>query len=187
MFNPKTPFHVIPFVCALVIGSFQAHASENVLPERSGPPVKTTTGVPHVQLGVEIVPEIHAKLMRRVAKLPKLDVRPTVISLPGATGFWLLEDMRLKRPDVIVGGRELAHVHPDGSLHASLSPARAREAVAAGWAVPHPWSDKRPGWEGFVMLFTPQTPDHLDVTFQLIVDGYNFVTGQDLNAVEFHD
>ena len=75
-----------------------------------------------------------------------------------------------KGSEVIVGGREFAHLHPDGSLHASLSPERAREAVATGWATPHPWADQREGWEGFVMIYTPQSAEELEVVFHLIVD-----------------
>ena len=176
-FSSRFILTVAAFLMAMSGGTY-GHA-EN-LPIRETPRPVTTKGVPHVQLGVEIVPDVHAKLMQRVSKIPKLDIRPTVVSLPGATGFWLLEDLRLKRPDVIVGGREVAHVHPDGSLHASLPPDRAREAVAAGWAIPHPWADQRPGWEGFVMLYTPETMAEVDVVFGLIIDGYNFVTGERL-------
>ncbi|MEM7404279.1 MAG: luciferase family protein [Pseudomonadota bacterium] len=152
------------------------------LPLRETPAPQTTAGVPHVQIGVTPAPEIREALLRRVANLPNLELRPTVVSLPGATGFWLTNELELKRPDVIVAGREFAHLHPDGSLHASLPPRRAVEAVAAGWAVRHPWAERRPGWEGFVMLFTPQTRQEADTVFQLIVDGYNFVTGQSLRA-----
>lgn len=169
----------------LLAGTFGTAAEIVDLPTREGPPIQTTSGVPHVQIGVEAAPEIRTELLRRVSRLPKLDVRPTVVSLPGTEGFWLQEALSLARPDVIVGGREFAHVHPDGSLHASLPPDRAREAVAAGWAVRHPWADQREGWEGFVMLFTPQTAEHLDVTFQLVVDGYNFVTGADLTPEDY--
>lgn len=166
-------------------GSVCAQASEAPLPKRSGPPIQTTPGVPHVQIGVRAVEAVNTELLRRVSLLPDLDIRPTVISLPGALGFWLHEDLTLARPDVIVGGREFAHVHPDGSLHASLPPERALEAVAAGWAVRHPWADKRAGWQGFVMLFTPQTMEELETTFQLVVDGYNFITGTSLIAEDF--
>ena len=165
---------------AIAIGGTSAMAND--LPTRQTPIPVTTSGVPHVQLNVQPVPEVQSELMRRVALLPGVNIRPTVISLPGATGFQLDDALRLKRPDVIVGGREFAHVHPDGSLHASLPPERAKEAVWAGWAVRHPWAAKRQGWEGFVMLYTPSNMDELEVTFQLIVDGYNFVTGRDLLA-----
>lgn len=150
------------------------------LPMRVGPPIQTTSGVPHVQIGVTIVPEVNTELMRRVSALPKVDIRPTVVSLPGATGFWLHKELQLERPDAIVGGREFAHIHPDGSLHASLPPNRAKEAIEAGWAVLHPWANQRSGWEGFVMLYTPQSKEQSKVVFRLIVDSYNFITGQKL-------
>lgn len=145
----------------------------------------TSSHVPHVQVGVEPVPEVDAELLRRVSALPAVDIRPTIISLPGAKGLWLLEGSPLARPDVIVRGREFAHIHPDGSLHASLPPARAREAVDAGWAAWHPWARTRKGWDGFVMLYTPQSMQELEVTFQLIVDSYNLVTGQGVDASDY--
>jgi len=37
------------------------------------------------------------------------------------------------------------------------------------------------------MLYTPQSMEELDVTFQLIVDGYNFVTGQKIKAIDYYD
>ena len=159
-----------------------AQAADKPLPQRAGPRPQTTSNVPHVQIGVQSVPAIDAELLRRVSKLPGVDVRRTVISLPGAKGFWLDESVPLAHPEVIVGGREFAHVHPDGSLHASLSPDRSRDAVAAGWAVRHPWADQRRGWEGFVMLYTPRSKEELDTVFQLVVDSYNFVTGRELQV-----
>ncbi len=155
-----------------------ARAENTPLPLRAGPRPQTTANVPHVQIEVKSDPEINAELIWLVSMLPGVDVRRTVVSLPGAKGFWLVESLPLAHPEVIVGGREFAHVHPDGSLHASLSPDRSREAVAAGWAVRHPWADQRQGWEGFVMLYTPRSKEELDTVFQLIVDSYNFVTGR---------
>ena len=159
-------------------------AEEEPLPQRMSPPPYTSSLVPHVQVGVEPVPEVDEELLRRVSALPKVDIRPTVVSLPGAKGLWLLEDIPLVRPEVIVRGREFAHIHPDGSLHASLPPQRAQEAVKAGWAIWHPWAKKREGWGGFVMLYTPLSMEELEVTFQLIVDSYNFVTGQEIQAID---
>ena len=129
--------------------------------------------------GVEVVPEIPSALLRRVSSVPGIEIGETIVSLPGAKGFWISKDVPLARPDVIVRGREFAHLHPDGSLHASLSPEHANEAVSSGWAIHHPWADQRPGWEGFVMIYTPGSMDELEVVFQLVVESYNFVTGKD--------
>ena len=163
------------FVLAFVSPTFAA----NELPMRSTPIPQTTNGVPHVQIGVEPVPEISKALLDKVAKIPGVEIRNTVISLPGALGFWIMEDVAVARPDVIVGGREFAHVHPDGSLHASLPSSLAKQAVATGWAVSHPWANQRPGWEGFVMIFTPVNQEELAVVLDLVQASYNFVTGQE--------
>ena len=160
--------------------SMPATAQCENLPIRTTPRPATTTGVPHVQIDVVSQPDLAAALLSRVAELPDVEIRETVISLPGAKGFWLADDLELARPEAIVGGREFAHMHPDGSLHASLSPAMARAAVEAGWATPHPWADQRPGWEGFVLVYTPASDDELDVVFQLVSASYGFVTGRSL-------
>ncbi|WP_170472724.1 luciferase domain-containing protein [Ruegeria arenilitoris] len=152
------------------------------LPERRTPRPETTDGVPHVQIGVSPAPELIEDLLSRVENIPDVEIRETVVSLPGAKGFWLADELPLKHPEVIVGGREFAHVHPDGSLHASLDPKIARQAIKAGWAIAHPWSKKRPGWEGFVMIYTPSSQQELDVVFQLVLASYNYVTGRSLSA-----
>lgn len=149
------------------------------LPVRKAPAPATTDSVPHVQLGVTPVPEIMEELLRRVDALEGVEIRPTVVSLPGALGFWIVEEIALARADVIVGGREFAHLHPDGSLHASLSPSLAERAVRNGWAVPHPWANLRPGWEGFVMIYTPLAVDEMEVVVALVAAGYDFVTKGD--------
>lgn len=164
------------------VAAHSAVAETINLPERTTPRPQTTDGVPHVQIGVAPVPELTSALLVWVDDMPDVEVRDTVISLPGAKGFWLAEDLPLKRPEVIVGGREFAHVHPDGSLHASLNPKTAEAAIQAGWAVSHPWAGSRPGWEGFVMIYTPMSEAELEVVFQLVLDSYNYVTGKSLKT-----
>lgn len=154
-----------------------AIADSSRLPARNSPTPSTTNSVPHVQIGVTADPEISAELLLQVSKIPGVEIRETVISLPGAKGFWINENVTIARPQVIVGGREFAHMHPDGSLHASLSPDLAKEAVELGWATYHPWADQRSGWEGFVMIYTPGSNDELEVVFRLVSQSYNFVTG----------
>ena len=117
-------------------------------------------------------------MLQHVEALPGVTLGATRVSLPGAVGFQLDSDVSLANPNVIVGGREFAHVHPDGSLHASLEPELARAAVNAGWAIPHPWADQRPGWGGFVMIYTPTTQAELDVVLQLVRGSYTYVTGR---------
>ena len=112
--------------------------SDTPLPKRADPRPLTNKAMPHSQIGVQPTPEVNAELFRRCYSLPDVRNEPTRISVPGARALWLREDLPLAHPEVIAVGREFAHIHPDGSLHASLPPERAREAIEAGWAEPHP-------------------------------------------------
>ena len=155
------------------------------LPERLGPRTQTSGTVPHVQIGVEAVTIVNDELYRRAFSLPGVEERATIVSLPGARGMWLSDDIALANPEAIVNGREFAHIHPDGSLHAPLPYERALEVAEKGWGERHPWADEREGWEGLVMLFTPQSMDELEIIIQLIVESYNHVTGQTVLASDY--
>lgn len=155
------------------------------LPKRSNSRPLVHQGMPHAQIGVEPVAEVNSELYRRAYALPDVENRPTVISVPGARALWLREDLPLAHPEAIAAGREFAHIHPDGSLHASLPPERAAEAIEAGWAEPHPIAHYI-GNEGLVMLYTPLSMEELDIIFQLIVDSYNYVTGRSIEAASYH-
>ena len=159
---------------------------QKALPIRSGPRPETTMRVPHVQIDVEPVPEVHEEMVRRVYAIPGIEDRPSVVA--SWRGLWLSENLTVFKPEALIGGREFAHIHTDGSLHIFLEPERAIEAVETGWAIFHPFAVQGlEGWDGFVMLYTPQSFDELDVTFQLIVDGYNYVTGQRISATDYYD
>lgn len=155
-------------------------ALAETFPMRETPIPRTTDGVPHLQIGIQPVPELSEALLKTVDSFPGVNLGPTRVSLPGAVGFQLEDELPLARPEVIVAGREFAHLHPDGSLHASLEPVVARAAIEAGWAAPHPWADKREGWGGFVMIFTATTQEELDVVIRLVQHSYTFVTGQNI-------
>ena len=155
-----------------------------ILPRREGLPPKVTLNIPNRQIDVETVPEVNKKLFRRAFALPGVENRPTILSVPGVRGLWLNDKISLVHPEIIRRGREFAHIHVDGSLHIALPAERAREAVRARWAFPHPMSNQE-GWEGFVLLYTPQSMEELDWTFQLIVDAYNYITGWTVRAQDF--
>lgn len=149
----------------------------STLPIRSNPRPQTTESVPHVQIGVELVPEVHDEMVRKVYAIPGVEDLPSVIG--SWRGLSLSEDVTIRINDAVLGDRELGHIHHDGSLHIFLEPSRADQAVDSGWAVHHPYAIQgQIGWDGFVMLYTPQSLEELDVTFQLIVDAYNYVTAQ---------
>ncbi|MEM9602769.1 MAG: luciferase family protein [Pseudomonadota bacterium] len=147
------------------------------LPQRVGDPITTSGQVPHVQKNITPDTELLTALTRFAFALPGVEQRRTIVSLPGAKGMWLNDSLPVARPETIVSGREFAHIHTDGSLHAPLPYARALEMVERGWGERHPWADRRDGWDGLVMIFTPLTDAQLQVVKQLIVESYNHVTG----------
>lgn len=153
------------------------------LPKRQAPRPETTGSVPHQQIGVDPVPEVNEELFRIAFTLPGVENRPSTFSLPGARGLWINETIPIARQDQIVSGREFAHIHPDGSLHASLPIDRAGEAFDTGWAEPQPIAAQL-GVPGLVMIYTPQTAEELESVLQLIVDSYNFVAGTSLTTAD---
>src|SRR6056297_3728712 len=176
---PRLPNLVLTSaVASLLALSAPASAQTVTFPMRDGARPDTTTGVPHVQIGVLPVPELSEEMLRQVAEFPGVVLGATRVSLPGAVGLHLADDVSIAQPQAIVGGREFAHLHPDGSLHASLHPETARAAIAVGWAVAHPWADQRAGWEGSVMIYTPTTKAELDVVLQLLRGSYTYITGE---------
>jgi phospholipase/carboxylesterase len=170
----------------VIPGTIVSTIEQVELPERDGTPPATTSGVPHQQIGVDPVPEVNDELFRRVFSIPGVESQPSVVA--GWDGIWVSEQLEIMVQDAIIGEREFGHIHHDGSLHIFLEPDRAIEAIKTGWAVAHPYAvQRRDGWEGFVMLYTPQSIVELNVTFQLIVDSFNYVTGQELIATDYYD
>lgn len=164
-------------------GSTQAEPDAfTELPVRPGPRTETTYTVPHVQVFVDPVAEIDDDLRRRMFSLPDVERRESITSIKGAEGLWLGPDV--PDPQPVLREREFAHIHPDGSLHLVLPLDRALEAIEAKWAEYHPWVGRDDMWDGMVMLYTPQTAEEAEITLQLIVDSYNFVTDRSVQIAD---
>ncbi len=161
---------------ATLLGTVTAKAEIQDLPTRTGPKPYVSSHVPHIQVGVEPNPEISKAMLRRVAAMPGIEIRDTVMSMPGALGFRLARGVKLGRPNLGVRQREFAHMHPDGSLHAFLSPELAVQVVKTGWGAHHPYAKKWPKWKGFVMIFTPMSKSELQIVLQLVRASFQFVT-----------
>ncbi|KAI8963679.1 hypothetical protein F5Y11DRAFT_141224 [Daldinia sp. FL1419] len=75
---------------------------------------------------------------------------------------------------------EFAHVHGEGSVHVTLSPADAKAAIEAGWAERHrlagvfgsramvPW--------GYVLVYAPRDEEEFAVYRELVLAGARYVT-----------
>lgn len=146
------------------------------LPDRKTPIPETTDNVPHVQLNVTQDPAFSEILISRISELPGVFTTHTANSLSGARGFRLRADIEITRPQSLLGGREFAHLHKDGSLHAFLPTELARQAIKKGWGTRHPWAGQNPGWDGFIMIYTPSTVEELDTVEALVKASYIFVT-----------
>ena len=161
------------------------HIEYGHLPQRAGDRPATTPNIPHAQLDLDLVSDVHEEMVRRIYAVPGIKDKPSAIMSWRA--LWLDSTIEVANTQAFISGREFGHIHDDGSLHIFLEPSRAKEAIETGWAVAHPFNVQgRNGWEGFVMLYTPQSMKQLNIVFQLIVDSFNYVTGQQLNAEEFY-
>ena len=94
-------------LCAVVWLGFlatSATAQSPLLPQKQTPRPETTNGVPHVQIGITPDPKLSQALLKVVAEFPGVQLGPTRVSLPGAVGFQLLDEVSLAQPEAIVGG-----------------------------------------------------------------------------------
>ena len=164
----------------------------SILPERIGDRRQTTGDVPHQQLDAEPIPEVDSELRRRIFALPGVEDRASERSLPGARGLWFTDGLELVRTDVLGGSREgvigssreFAHIHPDGSLHVWLPVERAIEVHETKWGELHPWVDRDNFWDGVVMVYTPESANDVEVAVRIVVDAYNFITGENLDPAD---
>lgn len=173
------PYQALPYkvlaglVCSLM---FSGTSWATDLPERQTTAPETTNSVPHVQFNVSPDPVLSEALIGSISNLPGVYTANTANSLAGARGFRLRETINVTRQRSLLGGREFAHLHADGSLHAFLSPKLAREAIEKGWGTWHPWAGQNPGWDGFIMIYTPSNAQELETVAALVKASYNYVT-----------
>jgi hypothetical protein len=141
------------------------------LPARVGDRPRTTPTNPHTQLDQQPL-ELRwiEELARRVFELPGVVEQPSRISVPGARALVLEPGESVGPPEAFLIDREFAHLHPapDHSLHAMLPTETATEAVAAGWAEPHPVALRGLIPPTAVMLYAPRDEAELDVIERLV-------------------
>jgi Family of unknown function (DUF5519) len=147
------------------------------LPLRVGTRPSTTPSNPHTQLDQQPTDSrLIEELARRVFALPGVVEEPSRISVPGARALLLAPGEAVGPPQAFLIDREFAHLHPDPdhSLHAMLPTETVTEAVAAGWAEPHPVALRGLIPPTAVMLYAPRDEAELDVVEGLVQASHAF-------------
>jgi hypothetical protein len=147
------------------------------LPSRVGDRPRTTPTNPHTQLDQQPIDlGWIEELARRAFALPGVLEEPSRISVPGARALVLAPNEPTGPPEAFLIDREFAHLHPapDHSLHAMLPPETVKEAVAAGWAEPHPVALRGLIPPTAVMLYAPRDEAELDVIEGLLRASHAF-------------
>jgi hypothetical protein len=144
---------------------------------RIGERPRTTPTNPHTQVDQQPAdPRWGEELARRIFALPGVAEEPSGISVPGARALVLAPAEATGPPEAFLIGREFAHLHPapDHSLHAMLPSDTATEAVATGWAEPHPVALRGLIPPTTVMLYAPRDEAELDVIESLVRASHAF-------------
>jgi hypothetical protein len=142
------------------------------LPSRVGDRPRTTPRNPHTQLDQQPTDlRWIEELARSAFALPGVLEEPSRISVPGARALVLAADEPAGPPEAFLIDREFAHLHPapDHSLHAMLPPETVTEAVAAGWAEPHPVALR-----GLIPPTAPRDEAELEVVERLLRASHAF-------------
>lgn len=147
------------------------------LPKRPGPRPLTTREFPHSQLDQQPSdPAPLEELLLRALSLPHVIERPSLISVPGARGLFIDEQVAVGPPLAFLRDREFAHFHPgpDWSLHLALPDATADTAIASGWAELHliARTQQLPG--SVVMAYAPRDAAEVDAVWTLLRASYEF-------------
>lgn len=150
------------------------------LPARSGHRPATTTTNPHRQLDQNAPTPLQEALWARMAALPGVLTGPSLVSVLGARALFAGDGIAASDCNCVMKGSEFAHLHPpgDGSLHVALPEAARTEALAKGWAEPHPLAALGVVPKSIVMLFGPRDEDELDIVWSLVCASYAYATGE---------
>ena len=147
------------------------------LPMRVGDRPRTTPTNPHTQLDQQPTDmRWSEELARRVFALPGVVEDASRISVPGARALVLAPGEPVGPPEAFLIDREFAHLHPapDHSLHAMLPTETVTEAVAAGWAEPHPVALRGLIPPTAVMVYAPRDDAELEVIESLVRASHAF-------------
>ncbi|KAI5927251.1 hypothetical protein F4810DRAFT_352471 [Camillea tinctor] len=159
------------------------------LPARRGPrPEVPTTVAPQRQTTQTAPPGAQDAFLAALARANQglFALRPSALEAPEYQALWLEEGPGRALPDWFPprARGELAHVHPEGSMHLVLSLADAARVVEAGWGERHRLSGAWvPGlakgrtlvpW-GYVLVYAPRREGEMRVWRECVLAGARFV------------
>jgi hypothetical protein len=149
------------------------------LPERVGPRPRTGPAMPHQQLDQNAPPALQEALWRRMTALEGCEPGRSGVSLPESRAIHLERPLALGPREAFMVGTEFVHLHgpSDGSLHVTLPPDAATEAVERGWAEPHPLVRMGVAPATLVMLYGPRDEAELETVWRLVETSYDFARG----------
>lgn len=149
------------------------------LPARGGARPRTTPSNPHTQLDQQPADDRPRHLLeKRLAQLPGVVWRASMISVPGARALTLPPEATHGPPEAFMIGTEFAHLHPapDHSLHLVLPPAVASRLIEAGWAEQHPIARRGLITSGAVMVYAPRDEEEAEVVSRIVTASFEYAS-----------
>lgn len=145
---------------------------EGGLSARYGPRPRTTPHAPHSQIDQIPVDRRHwgQSLLTALSALPGVETGGSRRAPPGTVGLYLHGGRPTERPRAFLLGHEFAHVHleDDGSLHTVLPEPQRSDAIAKGWAEPHPLAGYPTVSPDTVMIYAPRNQDEVSMVAWLV-------------------
>lgn len=147
---------------------------------RAGPRPRTTDMNPHTQLNQQPDLPLTRQLIARMAALDHIALGPSGRAPHGTVGFYIDQAQGSDDPDAFMLGREFAHVHPepDSSLHLTLPEPVRSDAIAMGWAEPHPLAGLPTISRNIVLVYAPRDASELDQVAALARASHSYALGR---------
>jgi hypothetical protein len=143
--------------------------TKNQWPVRLGLPPQVMPCAPQGQLDQLPPEQFKAVLLERLRDLAGVTFASSQRAPYGTIGLHLKDQETLGREHAFLIDQEFAHVHPDedSSMHMILPEPVRSQAIAAGWALPHPLAGKPTVSPDTVLVYAPRNQEELETVAQL--------------------
>jgi hypothetical protein len=143
--------------------------ASNPWPVRSGTPPEVMPCAPQSQLDQLPPEEFKVALLESLKHFPGVTFAPSRRAPFGTVGLHLENQETLGRERAFLIDQEFAHVHPeeDSSMHMVLPEPVRTQAIAAGWALPHPLAGMPTVSPDTVLVYAPRNLEELDTVARL--------------------